>query len=181
MRQLMRTVRTLEAEWRQVLGEAWVRGQRKMSQVLGTFGLPYFTMLRPVLAWRAFWNLWIIYLFNFPILLSGRGELGILNQRLRGHAYTLHHQSAANNTCVFGLITNAMHRQRTRSPLQSPNTLSKVVLPALQYAQKDKSSHQSRVSWAGKRPSELNHQVYSAHIMEIITLSVTLTVNHYQL
>ena len=52
--QLIRTARTLEAEWWQVCGEAWVRGQRKMSQVLGAFGLLDFTMLRPVLAWRAF-------------------------------------------------------------------------------------------------------------------------------
>jgi hypothetical protein len=28
-----------------------------MSQVLGAFGLLDFTMLRPILAWRAFWNL----------------------------------------------------------------------------------------------------------------------------
>jgi hypothetical protein len=32
----------------------WVRGQRKMSQVLGVFGLLDFTVLRPVLVWRAF-------------------------------------------------------------------------------------------------------------------------------
>jgi hypothetical protein len=56
-RQLIRTARTLEAEWWQVFGEAWERGQRKMSQVLGAFGLLDFTMLRPVLAWRAFLNL----------------------------------------------------------------------------------------------------------------------------
>jgi hypothetical protein len=31
---------------------AWVRGQSKMSQALGKFGLLDFTMLRPVLAWR---------------------------------------------------------------------------------------------------------------------------------
>jgi hypothetical protein len=31
---------------------AWVRGQRKMSQVLGAFGLLDFTIFRPVLAWR---------------------------------------------------------------------------------------------------------------------------------
>jgi hypothetical protein len=31
-----------------------LRGQRKMSQVLGAFSLLYFTRLRPVLAWRAF-------------------------------------------------------------------------------------------------------------------------------
>ena len=53
-RQLIRTARTLEAEWWQVCGEAWVRGQRKMSQVLGAFGLLDVTMLRYVLAWRAF-------------------------------------------------------------------------------------------------------------------------------
>jgi hypothetical protein len=33
---------------------AWVQGQRKMSEVLGAFGLLNFTILRPVLAWRAF-------------------------------------------------------------------------------------------------------------------------------
>jgi len=53
-RQLIRTTRTLEAEWWQVCGEALVRGQREMSPVLGAFGLLDFTMLRPVLAWRAF-------------------------------------------------------------------------------------------------------------------------------
>jgi hypothetical protein len=33
---------------------AWVREQRNIGQVLGTFGLLDFTMLRPVLARRAF-------------------------------------------------------------------------------------------------------------------------------
>jgi len=37
-----------------------------MSQVLGAFGLLDFTMLQLVLAWRAFWNLWTVYFFNFP-------------------------------------------------------------------------------------------------------------------
>ena len=53
-RQPIRTARTLEAEWWQVCGEAWVRGQREVSQVLGAFGLLDFTMLQPVLAWCAF-------------------------------------------------------------------------------------------------------------------------------
>jgi hypothetical protein len=57
MRQLIRTARTVEAEWWQVCGEAWVRGQRKMRQVLGAFVLLDFTMLRPVLSWRTFLNL----------------------------------------------------------------------------------------------------------------------------
>jgi len=63
-RQLIRTARTLEAEWWQACGETWVRGQRKMNQVLGAFGLLDFTMLRPFLAWHAFWNLRTVYFFN---------------------------------------------------------------------------------------------------------------------
>jgi len=52
-------------------------GQRKMSQVLGVFGLLDFTMLRPVLASLAFWNLWTVYFLSFPIFFSGRCELPI--------------------------------------------------------------------------------------------------------
>jgi hypothetical protein len=44
----------LEAEWWQVCGEALERGQMKMSQVMGAFGLLGFTVLQPVFAWRAF-------------------------------------------------------------------------------------------------------------------------------
>jgi len=44
------------SEWRQVCGEAWVREQKKMSQVVGAFGLLDFTMLHPVFTWRAFLN-----------------------------------------------------------------------------------------------------------------------------
>jgi hypothetical protein len=47
----------LEAEWWQVCGEAWVRVQKKMSQVLGTFGLLDFTMLWSVITWHAFLSL----------------------------------------------------------------------------------------------------------------------------
>ena len=82
-RQLTGTARTLEAEWWQVCGEALVRGQRKMSQVLGAFGLLYFTTLLPVLAWRAFWNLWTIYFFNFPNFFSGCSK-----PRITENAYT---------------------------------------------------------------------------------------------
>jgi hypothetical protein len=53
-RQLIRIARTLGAEWWQVCGEAWVRGQREIGQVLDAFRLLDFTMLGPVLAWRAF-------------------------------------------------------------------------------------------------------------------------------
>jgi hypothetical protein len=40
--------------------------------ILGAFGLLDFTMLRPVLAWRAVWNLWTVYLFNFPVFFGLR-------------------------------------------------------------------------------------------------------------
>jgi hypothetical protein len=82
MQQLIGTARMLEAEWWQVCGEAWVQGQRKMSQVLGAFGVLDFTMLQPVLAWRAFWNLWTVYFFNFTNFFSGRGPLRILNPQI---------------------------------------------------------------------------------------------------
>ena len=68
--QLIQTARMLEAEWWQVCGEAWVQGQRKISQVLGTFGLLDCTMLQPVLAWRAFFKL-MNHLFIFFL---GRGK-----------------------------------------------------------------------------------------------------------
>ena len=73
-RQLIRTARTLEADCWQVCREAWVRGQRKMSQVLDAFGLQDFTMLRPVLAWCAFWNLRTVQFFNFRHFFSCRGK-----------------------------------------------------------------------------------------------------------
>jgi hypothetical protein len=57
MWQLTQTAITLEAEWRQVLREGMGQGQRKMSQVLGAFGLLDFTMLWPVLVCHAFRNL----------------------------------------------------------------------------------------------------------------------------
>jgi hypothetical protein len=56
-----------------------------MSLVLSTFGLLDFTMLRPVLAWRAFWNLWTVYIFNFQFFFSDRGIPRILNQWIRGN------------------------------------------------------------------------------------------------
>ena len=70
-RQLIGTATTVEAECWQVCGEAWVRGQRKMSQVLGVFGPLDFTMLRAVLAWRSFLNLWTRYFFNIPNFFFG--------------------------------------------------------------------------------------------------------------
>jgi len=88
-RQLIPTARTLEAEWWQVCGEAWVRGQRKMSQVLGAFGLLDFAVLRSVLAWRAFSNLRKIYFLILRFYFSGRGQTRILNPRKR------------RSTCIF--------------------------------------------------------------------------------
>ena len=81
-RQLIRTARTLEEGW-QVCGEEWVQEQRKTSQVLDASGLLDFTMLWPVLTWRAFWKLWTVYYFNFPNFFLRRGKV-----RIRGSAST---------------------------------------------------------------------------------------------
>ena len=81
-RKLIRTARTLKAEWWQVWGEAWVRGQRKLRQVLGAFGLLDFTTLRPVLAWGEFWDLWTVYFFNFPNFF---GQQQTADNRNRGY------------------------------------------------------------------------------------------------
>jgi hypothetical protein len=56
---------------------ACMRGQQKMCQVLGAFGLLDFTMLRPVLAWRTFWNLRTDPLM-FQFFFSGRGKPQII-------------------------------------------------------------------------------------------------------
>jgi hypothetical protein len=102
-RQLIRTARTLEAEWWQVCGGTWVREQRKMSQVLSAFGLLDFTMLRPVLAWRAFWNLWTVYFFNFPIFFRAVVNRGYW---IRGHCICIYTVYAVQKTRwnVNGLI-----------------------------------------------------------------------------
>jgi len=55
--QLIGTARMLGAAWWQVCREAWVQGQREMSEVLGALGLLDFTVLWPVLAWHALLNL----------------------------------------------------------------------------------------------------------------------------
>jgi hypothetical protein len=65
-------------------------GTMKMSQVMGAFGLLDFTMLPPVLAWRAYWNLWTVSLI-FQIF-SGRDKPRIQNPRIRGSACTLVHK-----------------------------------------------------------------------------------------
>jgi hypothetical protein len=49
-----------------------------MSQVLGAFGLMDFSMLRPVLAWRVFWNLWTDYFFNFHFFSRAAVNRGLL-------------------------------------------------------------------------------------------------------
>ena len=83
--QLIGTARMLEAERWQVCGEECVQGQKKMSQVLGAFGLLDFTKLRPVLAWRAFetYELFISLIFQ---IFSGHRKPRKLNPWIRGSA-----------------------------------------------------------------------------------------------
>jgi len=47
-----------------------------MSQALGAFGLLDFTVLRPVLAWRAFCKLRTVHFFNFPNFLRAAVNRG---------------------------------------------------------------------------------------------------------
>jgi hypothetical protein len=63
---------------------AWARGLRKMSEELGAFGIVDFSTLRPVLAWRGFWNLRTVYFFNI-LFFSCRGKPRVLNQWIREH------------------------------------------------------------------------------------------------
>jgi hypothetical protein len=106
----MRTARTLELNGSKFCGEAWVRGKRKLSQVLGVFELLDFTMLRPVLAWRAFWNLCTVCLFDFPFF-SGRGKPRILNQWIRGH-------DCIRNLYTLKLLLNSVLRITAFSPVR---------------------------------------------------------------
>jgi hypothetical protein len=55
-----------------------------MIQVLDAFELLYFTMLRPVLTWRAFGTYEPLFI-QFSNFVSGRGEPWILNQRILQH------------------------------------------------------------------------------------------------
>jgi hypothetical protein len=76
---------------------AWLRGKRKTSQVLGAFGMLDFTMLRAVLAWRAFWNLRTVHFFNFPIFFcSGYGKPRYWISGYGGTTVYFHHFSIWN-------------------------------------------------------------------------------------
>jgi hypothetical protein len=69
-----------------------------MSQVLGAFGLLVFAMLRPVLAWSEFWNLWNFYFFNlFSVI---RGKPRILNQWVRGHGCSTCYRIPVPLACI---------------------------------------------------------------------------------
>jgi hypothetical protein len=97
----MRTARILVAEWGHVLRWRVCTGEKKMSQLLGAFGLLDFTMLRPILIWRAFWSLWNVYLLSFQIYflaavnsgywISGYGGTTVypwsVNIKKQGHTY----------------------------------------------------------------------------------------------
>jgi hypothetical protein len=73
-----------------------------MSQILGTFGLLYFAMLWHILTWRAFWNLWTIYFFNFLILFWAIVNPWILIQQIQGHACVhTHTHTHVSSHCVL--------------------------------------------------------------------------------
>jgi hypothetical protein len=108
---LIRTARKLGAEWRQVCGEAWVRGKRKMSQVLGVFGLLHFTVLWPVLAWHAFLNVWTVCFCSFSkFFWGGTSQTRItetvdtLSMDMVVHLYYVVAEYINNNSAVINLI-----------------------------------------------------------------------------
>jgi hypothetical protein len=109
--QLIWTARMLEAKRWQVCGEVWVRGKRKISQVLGMFGLLDFTMLWPVLAWWAFLNLWTTYFFNFEIFFSGRGQPRV-----------------PQSTCTPKIKTRSSHKHLVTSTLWDMTTEESYLL-----------------------------------------------------
>ena len=115
-RQLIRKARKLEAEWWQVCGEAWLRGQKKTNQVLGAFGLLDFTMLRSVLAWRGFLNLWTVCFSNFPIFFEGRGAAANRGYWIRGYGgppVTLYYLMSLTFPCVtvtWNILYCALYR-----------------------------------------------------------------------
>jgi hypothetical protein len=81
-------------------------GQRKMSKVLGAFGLLDFTMLQPVLAWCTFLNSLTVYFFNFKIF-SGCSKPQITE--------TVHNESADMvHNCI--LISHKRHYMKLNVP-----------------------------------------------------------------
>ena len=84
-----------------------------MNQVLSAFGLLDFTMSGPVIAGRAFWNLWTVYFFNFSIFFSGRGK-----PRIRGSACLVYWQQKLGRIWESNHMTsgvNIIKWQRTGS------------------------------------------------------------------
>jgi hypothetical protein len=77
---------------------------KERSQVLGAFALLDFTMLRLILAGRAFWNLWTVNFFNF---FSGRCKPRKLDQWIWGHdcIYIYIYIYVCVCVCVWGIFT----------------------------------------------------------------------------
>ena len=99
---------TLQAEWWQVCRGMWVRGQRMMTQVLGTYGQLDFTILRPVLTWRAFWKLQTIYFFNFHNRFQAVVNRGILKPQILNPLI-------GESACI-NLLTSALNGSKWSNP-----------------------------------------------------------------
>jgi hypothetical protein len=88
---------------------AWVRVQGKVSQVLDAFGLLDLAMLRPVLAWLPFWNLWTVYFFNFQIFFQAAVNRvwlkpGIVNQWMGGHDFIFYTRKKSDRPSLCRLL-----------------------------------------------------------------------------
>jgi hypothetical protein len=86
--------------------------------ILGAFGLLDFTMLRPVLIWRAVWNLWTVHLSNFPIFFRAAANRGYW---ISGHGgptvQTQRHTNRITRKCCF---------EKSHFPKSSYETYCKV-------------------------------------------------------
>jgi hypothetical protein len=121
-----------------ILARVW--GQRKMSQVMGMFGLWDFTMLRPVLTWCTFRNLRTIYFFNFPTFL-GCGKLWITETtdtepadrmaQLYTHLFivSLMTMSVTQDSTMWNarLMNNTLDRQCNETSVTSSAILSQLL------------------------------------------------------
>jgi hypothetical protein len=137
----------------------WVRGQRKMSQVLGAFGLLDFTLLRPVQAWRAFWNLWTVYFLNFTGFFSDRGSNtgAWLYLRLRKNISWQHDRgsdiwTAKASTCWYpGCVLRFVLAYSTLCPLlrQDWTRSSKLeqLTALLTFVNKKQARPKAELSW----------------------------------
>jgi len=101
MQQLIRTARTLEAEWWKFVGKCRYRDKGRWVKYLAHLGCwisPYYSPFSACV-----WNLWTTYFFNFPNFLGDRVKLQITENTDNESADTGVHLYF---TGIYLLVTN---------------------------------------------------------------------------